>query len=79
MSIQEEIHNALNDIQKKVADNTELSETVKIALRNVGHQLLLGNQDSTSLVLPVVALEKSKYKLSFQNQLASLSAVSQQQ
>ena len=51
-------------------DNTELSETVKIALRNVGHQLLLGNQDSTSLVLPVVALEKSKYKLSFQNQLA---------
>lgn len=50
--------------------NKEKSELVKIALREVGHQLLLSNQDSTSLVLPVVVLEKSKYKLSFQEQLS---------
>lgn len=48
----------------------EFSERVKISLRDVGHQILLSNQDSTSLVLPVVALEKSKYKLSFQQQLS---------
>lgn len=48
----------------------EFSETVKIALRDVGNQLLLTNQDSTSLVLPIVALEKSKYRLSFENTLS---------
>lgn len=46
------------------------SERVKISLRNVGHQLLLSNQDSTSLVLPVVELDKSKYRLSFQQQVS---------
>jgi len=46
------------------------SETVKVSLRDVGHQLLLTNQDSTSLVLPVIELDNSKYKLSFQNQLS---------
>lgn len=45
-------------------------ETVKIALREVGNQLLLSNQDSTSLVLPILEIEKFKYKLSFQNQLS---------
>jgi hypothetical protein len=50
--------------------NEEFSESVKISLRDIGNQLLLANQDSTSLVLPVVALEKSKYKLSFQKQLS---------
>ena len=50
--------------------NKEKSELVKIALREVGHQLLLSNQDSTSLVLTVVVLEKSKYKLSFQEQFS---------
>jgi len=46
------------------------SERVKVSLRNVGHELLLSNQDTTSLVLPVIALEDSKYKLSFQNKLS---------
>ncbi len=50
--------------------NDDLSERVKIALREVGNQLLLSNNDSTSLVLPVVELNKFKYKLSFQNQLS---------
>ena len=53
-----------------VRKNNNKSELVKIALREVGHQLLLSNQDSISLVLPVVVLEKSKYKLSFQEQLS---------
>ncbi len=48
----------------------ELSEVAKIALRDIGHQLLLTNQDSTSLILPVIKLEGLKYKLSFQNQLS---------
>lgn len=50
--------------------NDEYSETVKIALREVGNQLLLLSQDSTSLVLPVIKLEESKFQLSFQNQLS---------
>ncbi len=51
-------------------NNTEFSEMAKISLRDVGNQLLLTNQDSTSLVLPVLELEKSKYQLSFQQQLS---------
>ena len=46
------------------------SENVKVILRDVGHQLLLSNKDSTSLVLPVTELDKSKYRISFQNKLA---------
>ena len=48
----------------------EFSESVKIALREVGHQLLLANQDSTSLVLPIIDLEASTYQLSFQKELS---------
>ncbi len=48
----------------------DFSERVKVSLRNVGHQLLLSNQDSTSLVLPITELENSKYKISFQNNLS---------
>ena len=51
-------------------NNNGFSEKVKIALRDAGNQLLLANQDSTSLVLPVIALEQSKYELSFQNKLS---------
>ena len=36
----------------------------------MGNQLLLSNQDSTSLVLPVIELNESKYQLSFQNELS---------
>ncbi len=50
--------------------NEDLSERVKIALREVGNQLLLSDNDSISLVLPIIELEKFKYKLSFQNQLS---------
>lgn len=44
-------------------------ELVKIALRDVGNKLLLANQDSTSLILPVQKKEESKYQLSFEREL----------
>lgn len=43
--------------------------TVKLALRDAGNQLLLANQDSTSLVLPVMRLAPLKYQLTFKSQL----------
>jgi len=48
----------------------EFSEKVKISLREVGNQLLLNQQDSTSLVLPVVQLEESKFVLAFEPPLS---------
>lgn len=50
--------------------NTTRSETTKLALRDVGHHLLLSNQDSTSLIMPVINLGNFKYELSFENQLS---------
>ena len=50
--------------------NDAASEHIKIALRDVGHHLLLNNQDSTSLVKPVLALKDLKYQLSFVADLA---------
>jgi len=50
--------------------NDEFSEIVKVSLRDIGNQLLLSNQDATSLVLPVVELEELKYQLSFQKPLS---------
>ena len=50
--------------------DTTISETVKLALRDVGHYLLLSNQDSTSLVKPIIDLGDYKYQLSFENQLS---------
>ncbi|MEL6811791.1 MAG: winged helix-turn-helix domain-containing protein [Bacteroidota bacterium] len=48
----------------------DFSERVKIALRDVGNELLLNNQDSISLVAPVLELQKNKYQLSFERPLA---------
>ena len=55
---------------KPKEQNEDFSQQVKIALREVGHQLLLNNSDSTSLVLPIVEFEPSKYKLSFQKDVS---------
>jgi DNA-binding winged helix-turn-helix (wHTH) protein len=41
-----------------------------VALRDVGHKILLINQDSTSLVKPVLELENQKYQLSFQESVS---------
>jgi len=52
------------------ATDHEFSEKVKVSLREVGDQLLRSNKDSTSLVLPVIELERSKYELSFEKDLS---------
>jgi hypothetical protein len=54
---------------KNIAQETVTAKT-KIALREVGNQLLIKNQDSTSLILPVISLEPSVYKLEFQETLS---------
>ena len=45
-------------------------EITKIAIRDIGNKLLLSNQDSTSLVLPVTKIDTEKYQLSFQQELS---------
>ncbi len=49
---------------------THFSETVKIALRSSGNQLLIANNDTTSLISPIRQLEKNKYQLSFETNLS---------
>lgn len=48
----------------------DFSVMAKTTLREAGHQLLLSNNDSTSLVLPVELVDASTYRLSFENTLA---------
>lgn len=50
--------------------NKSSSESIKVVLREVGHQLLLANQDSTSLVLPLVETNESNFQISFQKHLS---------
>lgn len=52
--------------------NESVNATTKIALREVGNQLLLSNQDSTSLILPILAINTSVYKLEFNETLSFL-------
>ena len=49
--------------------NEDFTESVKIALREVGNQLLLSNGDSISLVLPVKEINTLKFSLTFEKQL----------
>jgi len=51
-------------------ENANFSERVKVALRDSGNKLLLANNDSISLILPIVELDKNTFELSFQNSLA---------
>jgi DNA-binding winged helix-turn-helix (wHTH) protein len=51
-------------------DMDDFSEIVKISLRDVGNQLLLSNQDGSSLIYPVVEIDKSRFKLSFESELS---------
>jgi len=50
--------------------NHPSEEHIKVVLREVGNQLLLANKDSTSLVLPIIALDASQYRLLFQKPLS---------
>ena len=46
------------------------TERVKVSLRSIGNQLLLSQQDSISLILPVIVLEENRYQLSFQEPIS---------
>ncbi|SDS33908.1 Transcriptional regulatory protein, C terminal [Formosa sp. Hel1_31_208] len=50
-------------------DHNDLSENVKIAVREVGNQLLLYNEDNSSLILPVKEVAQGSYELSFEKSL----------
>ncbi|RLJ61878.1 transcriptional regulator [Lacinutrix venerupis] len=50
--------------------DNNFTETVKISLREVGHQLLLANQDSTTLVKPVINISDNKFQVSFENTIS---------
>jgi hypothetical protein len=50
-------------------DTKDFSDRVKLALRNAGNELLLAQQDSTSLVLPVLEIADKQYELSFEQSL----------
>ncbi|WP_394748992.1 winged helix-turn-helix domain-containing protein [Spongiimicrobium salis] len=52
--------------------DSEFPGRVKVALRDVGNKLLLGNKDSTSLIPPITFLEDNKYELSFHRDLSIL-------
>lgn len=47
----------------------EIDKKTKIALRDVGHKLLLSQNDSTSLILPVKKLDKNSYQLALDTTL----------
>lgn len=51
-------------------EKEDFSEIVKVSLRNVGNDLLLANNDSTSLVLPIKKIKQNKFQLSFKNELS---------
>ncbi|KGL62586.1 winged helix-turn-helix domain-containing protein [Polaribacter sp. Hel1_85] len=51
-------------------ENEDFSEKVKVALREVGNQLLLSQKDSSSLVLPVKEIDENKFSLSFEKKLS---------
>ena len=56
------------------SDDRVLDDTgkIKVALRDAGHQLLMLQQDSTSIILPVVEIEQDLYQLSFQKDISIL-------
>jgi hypothetical protein len=46
------------------------SEIVKVALRDAGNKLLIANNDSTSLILPIEKIDSNKYRITFESQLS---------
>ncbi len=51
------------------SSNEHFSETVKISLRNVGHELLVLNEDLTTPVKPVKEINPFLYEVSFPNSI----------
>lgn len=56
-------------IPTKDTPKTDASAHIKVALREIGNQLLLAQGDSTSLVLPVLQEQRNTYVLSFEKAL----------
>ncbi len=54
----------------KTSGDEDFSEGVKIALREVGHHLLMADGDSTSLVLPIVQYADTRFRLTFDKTLS---------
>ena len=50
--------------------NNDYGERVKMAMREVGNQLLSSHGDSTSIIHPIVEVADSKFELSFENEFA---------
>lgn len=48
-------------------ENEQPDKHLEIVLRNIGHQVLLHSKDSTSRVLPVKAVNKNTFRISFEN------------
>ncbi len=57
-------------ISCSAVEDTDFSERTKIALRDAGNKLLLSQQDSTSLILPVIKLNYNTYQLAFNEPLS---------
>ena len=58
---------SLNACQESVNND---SQRAKIAMREIGHQLLLTAKDSTSYIPPIEALENNSYLLSFDTDIS---------
>ncbi|MFC7357190.1 winged helix-turn-helix domain-containing protein [Jejudonia soesokkakensis] len=54
----------------KNKEKEEFSQRVKVALRSVGNDVLLSQEDSTSLVMPVLKTSENTYELSFEKPLS---------
>lgn len=48
-------------------DNEQPGKHLEIMLRNIGHQVLLHSNDSTSRVLPIKQIDDNTYQISFEN------------
>ena len=54
----------------KQPQENDFSERVKVAVRAVGNDVLLSQNDTTSLVMPVLQVSSNTYELSFEKPLA---------
>lgn len=59
-------------LSTKEEKDASFTEHAKVAIREAGHKLLLTGNDSTSLILPVIEIESTKYLLSFGDVLTFL-------
>ena len=51
-------------------EKEDFSDHVRVALREVGNQLLLFQKDSSSLVLPIKKINENKFSISFEKELS---------